>query len=381
MSYFMIASAGFASYPNDKCPATMEPPIPGVMPGLTHPKIILGVDIDYPPYGTLSFPPDTEDIEVAGFGPDIAAGMKEVCNIEVHTTQINWNECWGSNKIGESLKAGYLHGCATYTHTVGVRNRYMEFSAPILDANKEAGFFAKLDDNGIPLVKPGDDLQSKTVVDVTGWAPTADTTAVLMNDCTATPFSRTMTVVGTDDTTATGSCTPTDPTNANHNDIALCMVLNGLADVAYIYSDQAYQYIKKCAADGQTSDTGLCADWQKFGQPGGFAYIHSGMPEFTKAGTTLAMSKIGSGIKDILDPCINAFLQTESYYKICQKWDLVSSCFANNHFPGRRELLAKDSTGTRHVGRKLADGEALYNIATNEQENNGCNDGYCSCAD
>jgi hypothetical protein len=105
MSYFMIASAGFASYPNDKCPATMEPPIPGVMPGLTHPKIILGVDIDYPPYGTLSFPPDTEDIEVAGFGPDIAAGMKEVCNIEVHTTQIGWSECWDSNKIGESLKA------------------------------------------------------------------------------------------------------------------------------------------------------------------------------------------------------------------------------------------------------------------------------------
>jgi hypothetical protein len=38
-------------------------------------------------------------------------------------------------------------------------------------------------------------------------------------------------------------------------------------------------------------------------------------------GTTLAISKKGSGLNDILNPCIEKFMKTKEYYQICQKHD------------------------------------------------------------
>ena len=124
------------------------------------------------------------DVVVAGFGPDIAKALEDVCDIDVTVIQAWWNDCWDyDGLIGDSLKTGDYHGCMTYTHTVGVRNRYMDFSTPILDQNKYAGFLTRLDSSGSPLVSPMSDLSNVTVVDISGWAPTADTTTVLVNDC------------------------------------------------------------------------------------------------------------------------------------------------------------------------------------------------------
>ncbi|KAH8057110.1 FK506 binding protein [Aureococcus anophagefferens] len=253
-----------------------EPIIPGMMPGTTHPRILLGIDVDYPPYATLVYP----------------ASFEGVCDIEVTTIQAGWAECWTDGHIGDSLLAGYYHGCQTYTHTIGARNRYMEFSTPILDLNKECGFIAMLDDDGNPVVSPTSDLSEYVVVDVTGWAPTADTVSVLQNDCNGGAFFKVdeVTMLGSGDIESCDGdyCT-------NENDKALKMLMNGQAHAIYIYSDQAYNYMTACAEDEATA---------------GYAY----------GGTTLSMSKKGAGLKQILDPCIDKLIETETYYDICAKW-------------------------------------------------------------
>ena len=91
-----------------------EPPIMGVMPGNTRPKIILAQDVDWPPYAYVAVPPEA-DYDVAGFGHDIAKGLSSVCDIDVETRQTDWAKCWGSNKIGDGLEAGHYHGCMMYT--------------------------------------------------------------------------------------------------------------------------------------------------------------------------------------------------------------------------------------------------------------------------
>ena len=115
----------------------LEPTLPGATPGVAKPRVILAIDIDYPPYATLVGPPAESDTVVGGFGPDVAAGLTEVCDIEVTVIEADWTECWDNDVLGESLKAGYYPGCMTYTHTVGTRNRYLEFSEPILENDKE----------------------------------------------------------------------------------------------------------------------------------------------------------------------------------------------------------------------------------------------------
>ena len=337
-----------------------EPIIPGMMPGTTHPRILLGIDVDYPPYATLVYPPDANDTVVGGFGPDIAKALESVCDIEMTTIQAGWGECWTDGHIGESLLKGYYHGCSTYTHTIGARNRYMEFSTPILDLNKEAGFIARLDESGSPDVSPMSDLSDVVVVDVGGGAPTADTVTVLKNDCSGEFFAIDVETIV--DSSAIASCEGDYCTN--ENDRALKMVLNGEAHAAYIYSDQAYNYITACAEDAATAGVD-CDLWNTLGQPGGYAYIQTGMPEYAYGGTTLSMSKKGSGLSQILNPCIDALIETETYYDICVKWDMVDSCFQTEHFPDRRNR-----------NRRLS--EATYNLPTTTQTG-GCADGYCDC--
>ncbi|KAH8095009.1 FK506 binding protein [Aureococcus anophagefferens] len=263
------------------------------------------------------------DTIVGGFGPDIAKALEGVCDIEVTTIQAGWAECWTDGHIGDSLLAGYYHGCQTYTHTIGARNRYMEFSTPILDLNKkECGFIAMLDDDGNPVVSPTSDLSEYVVVDVTGWAPTADTVSVLQNDCNGGAFFKVdeVTMLGSGDIESCDGdyCT-------NENDKALKMLMNGQAHAIYIYSDQAYNYMTACAEDEATAGVD-CELWNMLGQPGGYAYIHTGMPEYAYyGGTTLSMSKKGAGLKQILDPCIDKLIETETYYDICAKWDMTDS--------------------------------------------------------
>ena len=247
----------------------------------------------------------------------------------------------------------------TYTHTVGVRNQYMEFSSPILDDNKAAGFIAKLDASGNPVVSPMSDLadvpaheggaHELVVVDVNGWAPTMDTVSVLVNDCSGALFDVDQTKMIS--TSGVG----------DQNDEALEMILAGDADVMYVYADQAYNKITACNDVLQDTTGQNCAIWDLLGKPNGYAYIHTGMTEYSVAGTTLSMSKIGTGVAAILNPCIEELIKTEDYYDICVKWDLEGSCYQNSFFP---------------AGRRL--GDAIYDLPT-PSHTGGCGDGYCSC--
>jgi hypothetical protein len=146
-----------------------EPPIPGIMPGIDRPKIILAQDIDYPPYAKLG--PADEDFPLSGFGYDFAMGMQDYCNIDIFFTQTAWSECWDGARIGNGLASGQFHGCPTYTHPLGIRNRFLEFSDPILSNNKAAGILTRLDpDTGEPVIDGNSNLNRVTIVDVVGFA-------------------------------------------------------------------------------------------------------------------------------------------------------------------------------------------------------------------
>ena len=65
--------------------------------------------------------------------------------------------------------------------------------------------------------------------------------------------------------------------------------------------------------------------WSKFGKD--FAYIGTGLSEFQKNGTTLAMTKRGSGVPEILNPLIERFIATKEYKELCAKWEFESACY------------------------------------------------------
>ena len=201
-----------------------EPPIPGVMPGVDRPKIILAQDIDYPPFAELG--PANEDFPVSGFGVGFAMGLEEVCDIDMVVVQTDWANCWTGETIGAGLAAGEFHGCPTYTHAAGVRNRYLEFSNPILDDNRSAGILTRLVD-GRPIVNGLSNLDGIKVVDVTGFAPTTDTLALVTNRCTNEVFGGYEFV-------------PTTSNTGNPNDDALLTLLSGDADVMWVCT---YQFV------------------------------------------------------------------------------------------------------------------------------------------
>ena len=78
------------------------------------------------------------------------------------------------------------------------------------------------------------------------------------------------------------------------------------------------------------------------------------------AGTTLAISKKGSGLAETLNPCIKAYIETESYKNLCEKYGLEADCFQNDFFDVPDEEM-KD-----------------YSKPTNELTTS-CSDGYCPC--
>ena len=123
------------------------PPIPGVAQNGIKKKIILAQDIDYPPFSMLASPQETgEDYELSGMAIDVINGMNAMCGgLEIVPVQTDWDNCWATetSEIGDGLLNGYYHGCLAYTHTRGVRNRYLEFSHPITQ-NGAAGILTRL---------------------------------------------------------------------------------------------------------------------------------------------------------------------------------------------------------------------------------------------
>jgi len=328
----------------------MEPPVPGMMPGISKPKITLATDVDYPPYASVN----QSNLEIAGFGPEFAAGMMTVCDIDVTVRQTTWSECWTGGDLnmygqgphaGSGLENAYYHGCMLYTHTTGVRNRWLEFSHGITANNKPAGILTRLDSSGVPVISPKSDLTGFTIVDVSGWAPTADGIKFVNNSCTGKPY--------------TGFNLVTPPSDGN--DPAMAMLMNGEADGMWVYADQAANF-QPVAGVAPSWNTTL---WEGFGTK--YAYISTGLFDHAFNGTTLAIGKKGSGLAAVVNPCIDKFAATKAYYDLCVKYDMVGSCLPNSYFPGG------------WFGNADTSAPKPYMKATKDQATTSCSDGYCGC--
>ena len=229
----------------------------------------------------------------------------------------------------------------------GPAEPFLEFSEPILNLNKPAGLISRLRADGTPVINSTSSLQGVRVVDVVGWAPTADGLHFVTNFCTNQKFSGFQIVAPTYST-------------GNANEDALLTLLNGDADAMWVYADQAKNYRCSPGVDGVSWN---CTRWTDgFGK--NFAYVHTGMYTYAYGGTTLSMSKRGSGLKQILDPCITKFKDTKSYYDICRDNGLDHSCYKNAFFPAQEE--ASYATPP-------------YETKTNELTTT-CADGYCPCS-
>ena len=121
--------------------------------------------------------------------------------------------------------------------------------------------------------------------DVTGWAPTPDTFEFNFNYCDGgkqfvPPANGIIKPLGGDGNVA-----------------AIQGLRDGDYDALYIYADQIYNFIKSGDPLYDDIANGFGTD---------FAYIHTGLDQWSINGTTLAISKRGSGLKQVLDPCIAA---------------------------------------------------------------------------
>lgn len=296
-------------------------------------------------------------------------GMAKHCNFDVYVMRAHWSDCWGAGEIGQGLLQGWYHGCMTYTHAAGVRNQYLEFSNSWAIPNKPSGLIVKLT-NGKPAIDGKDNLKGKTIVDVTGWAPTAETIWFVKNQCTGESFSDFKIIQG-DDVNLTRASEAKGP-----NDKALLAVLEGKADAMFVYGDQAQNYHCK---PGETRKFWNCKLWNGLGKD--FAYIQTGMFGWMHNGTTISMSKKGSGVADFIDKCFEKFRQTKEYYDVCKTMhgdpphNQLHHCIPNKYFFEDEEHKGHGKNG----GHPDLVAKEPYMYPTKQQEG-GCSTGYCTCA-
>ena len=92
-----------------------------------------------------------------------------------------------------------------------------------------------------------------------------------------------------------------------------------------------------------------------------FAYIHTGLNEWSHNGTVLAISRRGSGLPYLLNPCIDEIVRTPQYLDLCTK-----------HF---------GSTATC-IGGEGTDEDRDFDKPMNQRtgtDQNTCAEGYCPC--
>jgi len=340
--------------------------LPGVFPSTNgRPKLIMAMDIDYPPYAYLKQAPFSSRFdldEVSGVGADMIKALASYCNFDVHIVQAHWKDCWDNGEIGKGLLQGWYHGCMTYTHAAGVRNRYIEFTNSWASVNKPSGLITRLT-NGVPHIKGTDNLNGKTIVDVSGWAPTADTLHFVKNQCTQNEYSGFTVIQSSDVTNLTG-------TAYGDNDKALLAVLEGKADAMWVYADQAANY--HCATN-VTQPGWNCALWNKFGTD--FAYVQTGMFAWMHNGTTVAMAKKGSGVSELIDNCLARFMPTQEFLDVCKiehgdpAHSQINACVPNEHFFNDPAYSPKNIS------------KSPYMFPTSDMKGNShtCSTGYCHC--
>lgn len=346
----------YASKPSGWTPR--EGLLSSVRPSFDRPKYVFAMDIDYPPYAYIEEhsldSPDSLNV-IKGVGADMVNAMSRHCNFDVTIIQADWNECWQAGKIGDGLRQGLYHGCMTFTHPIGMRNRYVEFSKSWAIKNKPSGLLVRLNQStGGPVISPYDNLEDKTIIDVTGWAPTPDTLQFSTNPCTNERF-RGFRVVQSADMLSN------QKDIKSQNDRALMALLAGHGDGVWVYGDQAHHY---ACATNLTSDAWDCDLWRGFGTE--FAYVQTGLYDWLVDGTTVAMSKKGSGVASAMDACLDSFMHTKEYYEVCSKSHhnetQVNVCVPNQYFP-------QPSPGYQ---------TPRWMLRTSEQTSD-CASGYCRC--
>lgn len=296
-----------------------EPMLPGIASGRTRPHLVIAADVTYPPFAY--FDPDAPH-QVSGIGPDILRGMSNHCKIDIDVVQTEWSACQKDGTSGVGMMNGWFHACTTYTHSVGIRNRFFEFSESFTLHNRPAGLLVRAH-VGVPELSPWDTLAGRVVVDPS-WAPTMDALGHVTNPCTGAPFR------GYDIRPA--SSFAVDGDHRNDNDRALLALLEHRADVVWLYGDQAHSY--RC--NGSDVAEWNCDLWSRFGSD--FVYLHSGMMDWLINGTTITLAKIGSGIADIVNPCLRSYMTTRRFYDDCARerrggGNLLDACVPNEHFP------------------------------------------------
>ena len=224
---------------------------------------------------------------------------------------------------------------------------------------------------------------------VTFWAPTADTLHFVKNECTNETYNSSFQVIQGNDVVLNGSYTgvpdayvlnkdkkPYD--GRGPNDRALLAVLEGQADAMWIYGDQADNY--HCQS-GVTREGWSCDLWNMFGTH--FAYIQVGMYQWMHNGTTFAFSKKGSGLNDLLNPCIDSFVLTQTFHDTCKidhgGHNQLQTCLPN-------EYITADENYTKPEDQKK-DMMYVFNhpwsFPTIDMANasHNCSTGYCNCGE
>jgi len=324
----------------------LEPFLPGIMPGRTRPKLVLAIEPNWPPYAFIDPYTGSND----GMAVDMAKGMGELCNLDVVITQTQWTECWVDRSIGRGLLNGDYHACMTYIYSKGARERHIDVSHAFLKDNKPVGLLVRLNEDGTPEIDGNHNLNGKKVVHVNGWAPTEDALGFVVNNCTGEHFSGYEMVASSPDTP---------------NDDALGKLLDGTVDAMWVFVSQSEFYKNAGCIPNNPSKTSPfpdwdCAKWAGFGTK--FAFIQTGLFSHAYNGTTLAMSKKGSGLNEIINPCMERYMQTKEYYEVCAKYGLADDCYPNSYFP--EEYFTTTTS--------------VWNIQTQALPTQ-CKDGYCAC--
>lgn len=306
---------------------------------------------EYPPYSmwnTTKGQPDS----ISGIGVDVAKEVCKQCDLDCVFVVDQWGNCWDDVKPGEGLMNGWYDGCVTYTNQYQ-RQWSLEFSHSFLKKNKPAGLLARLDENGRPVISPQSDLSGHKICDVRAWAPTIKTLAYSKNDCDDAKIFQGYEVVIPDE---------------DGPDASMQYLLDGKCDAVYMYADMV-ESRKPEACNGCRWDAEL---YNHLGSK--YAWIHTGVMEHMPNGTTLTLSKKGSGVPALVNPCIEKTLKTKAYYEACEKYGLVSECYPNEFFPEDIEYHPY-VLDNEDRSKECAAGTNSAGI----DSHCGCAQGYCNC--
>jgi len=346
-NFYAQKSGGAAQYSAPEKPLAT---LPGVQPVSPDGKIVLSLmfGVKYPPYSYWDTDPGAPD-QHSGIGRDVAEEVCNMCNLECIFTVDLWENCWKGNEPGQGLEGGWYHACATYTNQYQ-RQWSLEFSDSFLNVNKPAGILARLDDNGKPAISPSSsDLTGKKICDVAGWAPTIKTLAYSQNDCDGDKLFTGYEVVIPEE---------------DGPDASMKLLLDGKCDGVYMYADMVDSRVPaKC--NGCAWDAELYSHLGKK-----YAWVHTGVNDHMANGTTLTMSKKGSGVPELINPCIQKMMKTEKYYDICKKYNLTSECYANEYFP--KDIHKHPYAMENDERMAKCNAEGISEVCQ-------CSAGYCGC--